>query len=398
MSYRNHDPRCGAGRQPRVSGRYVLIAASVFLLSAAPIIGMAWGAVQSPAQTADPEAQVRARISAYWEAMQREDYRGAAQYVHPESRDVFEYKVPKSRIERWTIQTLQFNENRTACDATILVSKPVAIFASNIVDWPLKNQWVLFEGDWYFKLPWDKKRNPALEMFRAQQDTSVKTTEIREAKPNAAAPSGERIASAYAFAPDPANPAVVHNGQKSVFRYHYTNKKSTPTRIVSVHADCHCTSVKEEYPDIAPGAQGTVEVTLDTFGLPIGPIEKQVHVTFADQADPQLIRISVKNQPNFAILPSRVDFGVVPRGKPAAVSFRIVNQSGQAVKLLSHLKSDPKLAVNLDKSALAPGEAANVTLSYDASVAGEFLDSLMLQTDLAADPLITVSVRGQVGP
>ncbi len=181
-----------------------------------------------------------------------------------------------------------------------------------------------------------------------------------------------------------------------MFRYHYTNAKATATRIVSVHSDCHCTSVKQEYPEIAPGAEGTVEVTLDTFGLPLGSVQKEVYVTFADQADPQVIRISVKNQPNFAVSPARVNFGLVARGKPAEASLRIVNQSGQPVKLLSHLKSDPKLQVVVDKPALEPGETATVTLRYDASSAGEFLDSLMLQTDLAAEPLITVAVRGEV--
>ena len=208
MSDRNHDglkpgvsPISPDRRAARRTRPLAKPAAVLLVLLCFPIIGSARGAVQSVSQAPDPEPRLRDRISAYWQAMQKEDYKAAAQLVHPESRDIFEHKVPKSRIEKWRIQKLEWNGDKTACDATIMVSKPVAIFDAALVEWPLRNQWILFEGDWYFKLPWDNKSNPVLDLFRAQQEAATKTTEIREARPRAAAPSAQKVASVRVLSP-----------------------------------------------------------------------------------------------------------------------------------------------------------------------------------------------------
>src|SRR5213593_1733273 len=69
-----------------------------------------------PAAAAAVEARLRERMAGYWSAMERSDYETAAGFVHPESREVFNHEVPKSRVIKWKIGELRFSPDLTWCD------------------------------------------------------------------------------------------------------------------------------------------------------------------------------------------------------------------------------------------------------------------------------------------
>jgi hypothetical protein len=46
---------------------------------------------------------------------------------------------------------------------------------------------------------------------------------------------------------------------------------------------------------------------------------------------------------------------------------------------------------------MGPDDSITVVFRYQAGVTGEFLDNLMLRTDLTSEPLVTIPVRGRVG-
>ena len=196
--------------------------------------------------------------------------------------------------------------------------------------------------------------------------------------------------------PDSANPPSVLSGRKAVFRFLYPNAGTNPIQIVSVHADCHCTGAKKDYPEIAPGEVGILEVTLDTFGLPLGRLHKEITVQFSHLPDPLVVNLAVDNLPNFNLTPAAADFGTVRPGSAAQKEIRIVNNSGQPVRILSNFNSDPKLSFTLDRNKLGSGETLVINLSYNSDAGGEFLDNLLLKTDLEAEPLITIPVRGRI--
>jgi hypothetical protein len=388
----------GARRLLRAHYHFITAAGALFVLFClAP--GSGWAAsaaVQEQKPETELETRVRARVSAYWTAMEHEDYAAATLMMHPDSRQAFEHKVPKSRVSAWRVKQVRCTPEKNTCEAVVLVSKPVAIFQAQIVEWPLRSEWVLLDGEWYFKLPWDEKNNPVLDMFRSQQESAAVTEPMRQPK-TAKAPSGERVTMARIFTADPANPRTVHAGQKNTFRYYYSNKTSAPIKVVSVHADCHCTSVKADFPEVPVGEQGSIEVTLDTFGLPLGAIEKTIFVTFAHLKDPVTLNLNVTNEPNFTVTPASVDFGVIASGAPVELSVQVLNKSGRDVQFVSQLRSDPALEVTFPKS-VAPGKTATIKLKYVPKSPGEFRDSLMLQTDLQSDPLITIPVKGKTKP
>ncbi len=373
-----------------------------FALLLAAIIGTRAAAVQGFAQAQDVEAHVRERITAYWQAMEKTDYATASQYVHPDSRRLFDHNLPKSRILKWQVMALSFDKTYTSCDAVVLVTRPFPFYGTNI-DLSLRNHWVLYEGDWYFKLPWKEGENPMLEVFRGQQATeqALADSGLQRNAPSQGAgskPGPAGMEGLQRIVPDPTNPAAVHFGEKVTFRFSYRNSGNVPFRIVSATADCHCTSIGKEYPELAPGQTATLEVLLDTFGLPLGQIEKDIMVQFSDLPSPVVVRLAVANLPNFAVAPQSVDFGPVDKGKAVEMAVRLTNQSGRRVQIVSFLKSDPKLELSLTKTSLEPGEELLLSFKYNAGSEGEFFDNLMLRTDLPAEPLVNIPIRGRVKP
>jgi hypothetical protein len=370
--------------------RHAAKSLTMFLLAVAGIGALT---AVSFSQAQNSEDRLRSRMSGYWDAMQKADYDAAATYIHPDSRSTFA-KVPRSRILSWSIKSLGCNEEHTVCDTITIVKKPMPGIGVAI-DWELHNQWVLHEGEWYFKIPWDEYENPLLEAFKERQEVA-KVAPLPESPSSPADPSViKRLAeSMNRMMPDPENPSIVHFGEKRVFRYTYLNDGEHPIRILSAHADCHCTTVQTDYPEVLPGQTGVFEIVLDTFGLPLGALNKEVYVQFDDLSTPLKVPISVTNLPNFALTPSSVDFGTLETGATAERSVRLVNESGSEVKILSHMKSDPGLEVSLDKTTLGPQEAASIVFRYSPVRSGEFFDNLMLHTDLDAEPLLNIPVHG----
>ena len=66
------------------------------------------------------------------------------------------------------------------------------------------------------------------------------------------------------------------------------------------------------------------------------------------------------------------------------------------MRILSNFNADPKLSFTLDRNQLAEGETLVINMRYNSDVGGEFLDNLLLKTDLEAEPLITIPVRGRI--
>jgi hypothetical protein len=371
-----------------------LLTAALVLLWSDALVGRAAGAVQSPPQT-EAEARLRERMSAYWTAMEKADYEAAVPYLHPDSRNQFRNKIPKGRVLKWRIEKLNFNEDGTVCDTVTLVTKPFPILGETI-DFPLYNRWELVDGEWYFKIPWGEADNPMLKLFQEQRSVAEQLT-ADEPPPAKVDPIADRMkVRRQRIVPDPANPPSVFAGRKAVFRFLYPNADTSPIRIVSVHADCHCTGVKKDYPEIAPGEVGTLEVMLDTFGLPLGSLHKDISIQFSHLPNPLVVTLAVDNLPNFNLTPAVADFGTVRPGSVEQREIRLVNNSGQPVRILSNFNADPKLSFTLDRNQVASGETLVINIRYSSDAGGEFIDNLLLKTDLEAEPLITIPVRGRV--
>jgi len=370
---------------------------SVPAIFVAVIIGILGAAVQIPCQTPDAESALRRRMTGYWEAMQRGDYETAANYVHPDSRKVFIYRTPRSTILGWQIEKLTFNADKTVCDTITKVARPLPITSvKEELGFPVENKWQLIaDGEWYLSIPWKEGENPLLTLYKGAEESRAPVVMTGDAPPAKSRPGGEESGR---LQPDPANPAVVHRGEKALFRYHYRNSGEIPIKIFSAYGDCHCTAVQQEHPVVPPGSSGVLEITVDTFGLPFGETQKLVSVKFSDSDKPETLVVKFNNKPNFVVSPMSVDFGVITKGSPVEKKVRIVNESGRKVTFLAALQSDPRLTLSYDKPEVEPGAALVITVRCNPSEAGELVDSPMIRTDLAAEPLLNIVIRARIIP
>ncbi len=358
------------------------------------------GCVQTFSQADEIEAKVRARVDGFWKAMAGGDYKSASAFIAPESRDLFVQRIPKSPVQKWRIEKLAFNKERTECDTTTIVTKPVPSFGS-IVDWPMQNKWVLSDGEWFLMIPWKEGENPYFNLFKAEQQNSAPPAAIHPpSNPAAVRPPGKPpdASAVQRLVPDPRNPSTLHSGEKTVFRYSYQNRNSQPIKILSVLSDCHCTGIRKEYPEIAPGDTGTFEVTLDTFGLPTGPLQKEVTVQFSDLPSPIVLQIRADNLPNLTVKPERIDFGTIGLSGKSEKTATIVNQSGKEIKIIALSNSDPNLAVEIGTRQIKPGEEIQIRFRYTPRKTGEFADIILIRTDLEAEPVLNIRVAGVVTP
>lgn len=369
------------------------------------IIGIWLCPVQSIAQTNEVESQLRERISGFWQAMQDADYDKAIDFIHPDSRKTFS-RISRNRVLGWSIQKLEFDEDQTTCTANIIVRRQVAALAGTEIDWPLNNQWVLSDGQWYFKISWQENENPFFAIFKEQQKASSKVSEIVKpaSEPVLKQPPAQKgdpkelLKASQRITPDPTNPTSVQYGEKARFRFFFLNRGTEPISVIAADADCHCTSVKQDDSQIPPGQAGIIEMVLDTFGLPLGRLDKSVSIQFSDLDQPVTLKLQIDALPNFKISPTTMDFGNVKKGEAAECVVKLSNVSNKTVKIVSKLNSDPNLSFTIDKSAINPGTEATISAQYASDITGEFLDSLMLETDLPAESIINIPVKGVVKP
>jgi hypothetical protein len=368
-------------------------------LLAAAIICIQGPAVQALAQAPDQEARVRQRISGYFDAMLKSDIVAALQFVHPDSRNLFLQESRDASYRNYEIKRLVFSDDGKTCNVEITVNIMVAMFGTSI-DWTLSGQWVESEGEWYMLLRDDPQGGVMQQLFRNAELSAGKSivTEVPTPVPPDRRPISGGGKTELRLAPDPSNPGVVHFGEKAVFRFHYRNDTPEPIKIVAAYADCHCTSVGKEHPEVAPGQNGTLEVTLDTFGLPLGAINKDIGVQFSDLEKSQTVVIAATNVPNFRVEPEAVDFGRVEVGRTVEKTVTFRNESGRKVKILSTLKSYQGLEIATEKSGLEPGESMAIRFRMMPRSAGEMLDIVMLQIDLPAEPIVNIKVRWSSHP
>jgi hypothetical protein len=305
---------------------------------------------------------------------------------------MFQYRIPKTRMGKWRIDKLSFNDDKTACETVTTVQKTMPGMGATF-DWPLTNRWVLEEGEWFLTIPWTPDKNPMLDIMRAQVDVFQQTEGLRQAPEPAKAPVPPGT---QRLRPDPQNPVVLHAGEKGVFRFHHQNAGAAPIRVLSVYSDCHCTAIETDTREVPPGESGTISVVLDTFGLPLGLVQKQISVQFSDLPDPLVLNLSVNTLPNFALSPPSVDLGDIDRGVMRESMVTLKNQSGRQVRLQTVLRTDPRLDMSLPAAPLEPGGEAGLTIRFTPGESGDYLGSLTLQTDLEAEPLIAIPVRARV--
>jgi hypothetical protein len=361
-------------------------------LIAGLIICIVAGAVQGGAQKADFPEALRQRVTAYFEAWVHNDYRTASGFIHPDMREYYIFQVPKSAIQNYSVSEATCNPGKNICDVFSYIGRPVAIpgvKAGEPVSLPLTMRWVLAsDGQWYMEISVQDKN--ALDVAKSTDQPAVVRPFPAVSVVPAGKPSLDRIQA------DPANPVSFHRGEKPVLKFTYRNPEKVPIRLTAVSADCDCVSMRRDYELLGPGETGTLDLALNTFSLPLGAVRQSVRLTFSDLADPLTIDLRLTNLPNFTIAPQVLDFGAVKLKSAAEKTVEIVNESGKKVRLLMLSKTDHRFSAVLDRTEIDAGERAKLTVRLNPVETGEMFDIVTVHTDLPAEPMLNVAVRGRI--
>ena len=147
---------------------------------------------------------------------------------------------------------------------------------------------------------------------------------------------------------------------------------------------------------IAPGASGKIEVTINTQGQTA--IHKSVVVVSNDPKNPQVsLSLTGTVVPEFALSERFIYFGSVPPGKEVVKELLITIPPEKSVKVLSAESTDQYVAVKLEPVAGSNGKQVKLTATQKADTKpGYHFGMVVVKTSSALTPELKIPVRGNV--
>lgn len=212
----------------------------------------------------------------------------------------------------------------------------------------------------------------------------------------------QRISGVLGFKENSHDFGIVHRGEKLKYGFKFTNTGKGPLSIQGVHATCGCTAVEvDRSKDYAPGAAGTVEVSLDTTDF-LGYISKTVTVMSNERHLPDrtlTIRATIVGE--FEVSPPLVDFGDVNSRQGAEQIIRIKPNNGYNLAIERVRFNQDTLDVGYAKEP-ATKDAKNtgtwiITVKLKSSApTGFFKDTLYVVNNSKSLPDLPIPIRANI--
>ena len=178
--------------------------------------------------------------------------------------------------------------------------------------------------------------------------------------------------------------------------YVVRNDGDTSLEILSVRASCGCTAVNASQNLVAPGETASIHARLDLSGR-TGLQMKTITVTSNDPQNPtyQLVLRGTAIRP-LSAKPAAVYFGEIPARDTLSRIVEIVASSPVSVTSFRLAAGVPGLSVEpLDSSSAAPSTSHSFRITATPDLApGLFPDTLVVDTDCALQPSVTVPLTG----
>jgi len=178
--------------------------------------------------------------------------------------------------------------------------------------------------------------------------------------------------------------------------YVVRNDGDTSLEIVSVRASCGCTAVNASQNIVAPGQTASIHARLDLSGR-TGLQMKTITVTSNDPQNPtyQLVLRGTAIRP-LSANPAAVYFGEIPARDTLSRTVEIIASSPVTVSSVRLANATPGLAVEpLDAPSAAPSLSHSFRVTATPDLApGLFHDTLVVDTDCALQPSVTVPLTG----
>lgn len=180
--------------------------------------------------------------------------------------------------------------------------------------------------------------------------------------------------------------------------FRFKNTGTDSLLIAEVNASCGCTTPSWSKESIAPGDSGFVQAQYNPMNRP-GPFNKNLTVTFSSIESPIQLFIrgnvtpspgSVEEEFSNKIGGIRLKYQTFNMGKvlttdePSEKVFEVYNDSDTIITFLDRFEKPAHVQVRFEPQQVAPGEKAQLIVTYDAKSKNDFgfnSDNLTFYTD-----------------
>lgn len=214
---------------------------------------------------------------------------------------------------------------------------------------------------------------------------------ICAAVPALAAPKAELPATAFDF-------GLVGESRDNVHPFIIKNTGDADLVIERIATDCGCTTTKYDRV-IAPGAEGTVYVTLNTNGYRGHTITRKIKIYFNDKSgEPATLTVSANVSDVVTVTPPRVSFtGYTGEDLVSVVTITPMEQF--PFKALSaEARFNNNISYELTEDVKDGRPVYLLTVSNTKENAGRYFDEIIIKTDNATVGDIAVRVNASILP
>jgi hypothetical protein len=189
---------------------------------------------------------------------------------------------------------------------------------------------------------------------------------------------------------------TVYRGTKIEHVFRVTNAGDVPLRLEQVKSTCGCTVALISDPEVSPGREGRVAVTLDTARM-AGRVTKVVTVYTNDPETPTAaLALTGAVHADLVASPTALYLGRLRRGEPVSREIVVApGRPGAAYAVTAVEASNPALRAEIAPATGGEGQRIVVRLASELPL-GRFSDHLVLRTNSPREPTITVPVFASV--
>lgn len=197
--------------------------------------------------------------------------------------------------------------------------------------------------------------------------------------------------SEYNFGEHEPGPVLEHT-------FEIKNAGDAPLKILAIRPQCGCTEIGDTPAVIAPQETGLFPFSLRTHKVH-RRYAKNVRITTNDPDNPQIVlKLCGVSRERIEVEPTRAYFGRIMPSEVRTKVLRIINHAAEPLEpTLPPL--NPQSSFTYELSELEQGRVFELRLTNKpADEPGAFSETLKLQTNWETEPVVRISVNGEVPP
>ncbi len=189
----------------------------------------------------------------------------------------------------------------------------------------------------------------------------------------------------------------LNQGEKVVYHFKFKNAGDELLKIEKVASTCGCAAALATTDELEPGESGEIKVTFKSAGY-VGAVSKWISVHTNDPDEPAVrLRISCIVVVDILVRPASLNLGKVQIGESASAQLTLLPMKLDELEVKKVETSSDHLTYEVSDYTENQKNGLQIEVILDGEMQlGKFSEVLRIQTNSMTQPLISVSVMGQV--